>query len=530
MDIDGFKGVSTRTGEMRDEYIAAMDALGGDIEGRRAVQDYIEHSSAIYHGQVVAMAFVPQFFDQTTLCLFGTIVRTVNDIVDKIIARYREDPSYRALFHFPAELEHLTLLPTGYACNIPVGRYDIFLDEETLDFTFCELNTDGTSAMNEELEMTRALTHSDSFEIMRAAHRLEAQDLYEGWIDEFLRIYDSYARKVEHPFIVISDFEASGTPHEFNEFARRFRLRGYDADVCYVEHLVWHEAACGQDGSVDAPAGLYTDDGRRIDAVYRRAVTAEVIDAVRAGRAGARRAGCADFPPTLRMPASDPETLDALSDEQLAKFPPDVHSEERLTGVFALIKAVEEQAICLEGGFITNIPHCKQVFQVMHRPETCAFLSDEENAFVKAHIPQTNYLTASEVDIEAIKSDPARWIIKPSDRSSSLGVYAGRDCATAEEWTQLVDVHTDDDYVVQTYCDQYAAPNTRPWPIEPMEDWNLLTGLFSYGERLGGIYMRAGRTGLIVGYAGGVTVGSFLTDCDLSEVPDQRIVLRDLDS
>lgn len=518
-----------KTGEMRDEFIATMKLLGGDVEGRKAVDDYIEHSTAVYHGQVVAMAFVPQFLDQATLCRFSAIVATVNGILDKMIEAYRQDPSYRALFHFPPELEHLTLLPTGYPCDIPVGRYDVFYDEDTADFTFCELNTDGTSAMNEELEMTRALTLSESFEVMRTVHKLQAQDLYEGWIDEFLRIYESSEQRVNDPFVAIVDFEASATPHEIREFARRFRARGVRADVCYMEHLVWHEALVDESGLPVAP-GLYTDDGRRIDAVYRRAVTAEVIDAIRAGRAGARRSNADTCPSTLRMPESDPALLDALDGKLLETFGPAVHSEEHLTGVFALVKAVEESSICMEGGFITNIPHCKQVFQVMHAPETRSILSEEENAFIDAHIPVTNYLTASQVDLDAIKAAPMRWIIKPSDRSSSLGVFAGRDCADDAEWAKLVDAHTDDDYVVQTYCEQYAAPNTHPWPLEPLSSWNLLTGLFSYGEKLGGVYMRAGQRGIIVGYAGGVTVGTFLADCNLAEIPDQRIVLRDLDS
>ena len=40
-----------------------------------------------------------------------------------------------------------------YDCNIPIARIDIFYDEETGGFKFCEFNTDGTSAMNEDREL-----------------------------------------------------------------------------------------------------------------------------------------------------------------------------------------------------------------------------------------------------------------------------------------------------------------------------------------------------------------------------------------
>jgi hypothetical protein len=521
MDTADYRGKHIKTSELRDEFIAIMSILEGDDEGRHAAQEYLEHSTAIYHGQVIGMAFVPQFFDQVALAYFNDIIRVTNGILDKVIAAYRRDASYRALFHFSPELEYLALLPTGYSCNIPIGRYDIFLDEDTLDFMFCELNTDGTSAMNEELEMTRALSLSESFEVMQATHSLAAQDLYEGWVDEFLRIYDTYERAVATPHLAIVDFEASGTPDEFAEFARRFCAHGVETLVCPMEHLVWHAETS------EAPAGLYSDEGWRIDAVYRRAVTAEVIDAIQAGRAAARQAGRADFDSTLRLPPTAATVLETVSDETRARFPLSIHDEEGLTGVFALVKAAEEQAICLVGSFITNIPHCKQVFQVLHDPATKLLLDADENEFVAAHVPVTRYLTASEIDLEAVKANRADWIIKPSDRSSSWGVYAGRDQSDAE-WALLVDEHTDDDYVVQNYCRQYAAPNLRPWPPEDLSRWNLLTGLFSYGEHFGGVYMRAGKNGLIVGYAGGVTVGSFFADCDISALPDHRIVLRDL--
>ncbi len=526
--ITDYRETHGHTRELRDEFITAMNLLGGDADGREAVWNYIRNSTAIYHGQVIGMAFVPQFFDQVTLCYFNDIVQTINRIMDTVIFAYRNDPAYRALFHFPPELEYLTLLETGYSCNIPIGRYDIFLDEDTLDFMFCELNTDGTSAMNEELEMTRALTLSESFELMRTTHRLEAQDLYEGWVEELLRIYETYDRRVENPHLAIIDFEESGTPDEFNQFVQRFRTRGIEARVCPMEHLVWHENVGADDNSVQ-DTGLYTDDGWRIDIIYRRAVTAEILDALRAGRAAARHITPDIQVATLHTPATDPQQLDAVTDELCKKFPLTSHNEERLTGVFAFIKAAEERAACLIGNFITNIPHCKQVFQVLHAPETKTLLTVEENDFIAAHIPLTCYLTADEIDLDMVKAERMSWIIKPSDRSSSWGVFAGRD-HTDEEWVRLVDLHTDDDYVVQNYCPQYAAPNTRPWPLEPMTEWNLLTGLFSYGERFGGVYMRAGQNGLIVGYAGGVTVGSFFADCNLAAIPDHRIAIRDLDS
>ena len=44
----------------------------------------------------------------------------------------------------------MTLVPTGYAQLIPLARVDVFFDEETGDYQFCELNTDGSAGMRME--------------------------------------------------------------------------------------------------------------------------------------------------------------------------------------------------------------------------------------------------------------------------------------------------------------------------------------------------------------------------------------------
>ncbi len=466
-----------RMRDLEDEYQSIVEELGGDEEGRRAADDYMQTSTAIYKGEVIRIGFIPKLIDKATMRHIERIQQTTYRILGKVIARYMDDPAYRELFGFSETLDRLVRMPTGYDCDIPIGRFDIFLNERTGDFKFCEFNTDGSSAMNEDRESANALARSGAFAQMASRHELLAQELFDGWVDAFIDIYSGYDLKVDDPLMAIVDFEHSAGPQEFAEFQRRFEAAGMRCTIAWMHDLEYREAGSGPEGKA-APAGLYTHDGRRIDVVYRRAVTAEVMDALE-GRTG----------------------------------------EAETVGARAMVTAFERREVCLIGAFRTQIAHCKQVFRVLRHPLTLEMLDEEEVLFVNRHIPLTAFLVPEEVDIDHIMADKDSWIIKPSDRYGSDGVYAGRDHDPAR-WEELVRGCIGTDHIAQRYCEQYPTPNCMPNPPEePLEDWNNLIGYYNYAGRLGGLFNRAGRAGIIVGYAGGITVPTFLVDFDPEESP-----------
>lgn len=485
---------------LQAEYIEGFRALDGDLDGRESAQRFMDGSTAIYHGEVVNFGFIPKLYDESALRLFRDIAETTHRILTKIIDRYLHDEQYRKLFGFPSELERLICLPTGYDCQLPIARVDIFLDEDTLDFQFCEFNADGSSAMNEDREIVNALGRTETYRLMAQHHSICPQELFEGWVDEFLAIYATYVNRVDDPTIAIIDYTGSATSNEFEVFRQRFEKRGLHCLIGDIRELSFHDGA------------LYNTEGpggRKIDAIYRRAVTAEIMDDLQ---------GRMDSGPSA--------------------------------GVRALVEAVSNQAVCMIGGFRTQIAHSKQIFKVLHEKQTAAFLTPEEQQFIRKHIPYTVYLTNDEIDIEMVVANKDRWIIKPTDRYGSAGVFAGCD-HTQSEWTNLVHAHVDKDYIVQTYCRQFATPNTRPFPYDArgkalcttraqaeadptfdprrLEDWNILTGLYLYGGKFSGTFIRAGQAGIIVGFAGGITLGSLIVDCDADTLCDLSVHTRDIE-
>ncbi|MCL2756500.1 MAG: hypothetical protein FWD43_00250 [Coriobacteriia bacterium] len=498
----------------RKLYQSIFESLDGDVSGRLASQSYLDSSTAVYHGEVITMGFIPQIYSTQELCYFKRITDTTYGILEAITERFCVDAEYRKLFRFSPLLEYLILLPTGYECTIPIARIDIFCDLESGDFKFCEFNTDGSSAMNEDREICNALALSNTFQTASEALRsteglnLYPQELFDPWVEEFGRIYEDFARKTPcapkptDPVIAIVDYMDKTTIHELREFRERFVRQGYRCLICDMSSLSYHdEVLYGVD--VD-PTHPYHQTPLRIDTIYRRAVTSDIMEDLVA--------------PGTR----DTVTPGFLVDVKHAK------------GAIALIAAARDRSVCLIGGFKTQVAHSKTSFRMLHHPMTLAFLTDEQRSFIKDHVPFTTDLIPEAVEACGAADNKDAFIIKPVDGYGTKGVYAGQN-HSATQWQQLLVDSSAKGYVLQEYCHQYTAPNTRPVPFDAhgnplfstLEDaarltdessfepkalipYNVLTGLFAYGGRFTGVYMRAGTDALIVGFRGGVALGAFI--------------------
>ena len=166
---------------IRKEYQTIIEA---NLEENRAAawktREYLLHSSVAYHGRCVRTLQIPKVFTPAALEDFRQIVRITYGIFQKVIREYLDNPAYRQLFPFSRELEELILVPSLYDSLLPIARFDIFYNEETGDFKFCEINTDGTSAMNEDYVLNRALDLNPAHQSMKRQHAFGTFELYDS--------------------------------------------------------------------------------------------------------------------------------------------------------------------------------------------------------------------------------------------------------------------------------------------------------------------------------------------------------------
>ena len=484
-------------------YQKKFKELKGDVPGRFVAQNYLDNSTALYHGEVIGLSFLPKAFDAAGMAELARIVDTTYTILEKVTRRYIADPALRRLFGFSGLLEELIGLDCGYSCCIPIMRIDIFLDDQSGAFQFCEINTDGTSAMNEDREGTNALLASQLGQAAAAELGLHTQELFDPWVEGFLADYAEYAGQrgaPAQPLIAIVDYLGSASMPEFEVFRQRFEARGLTCLICDVDGLSYADGRLtGQDVNPQHP--LY-GQRRAIDAVYRRAVTGDLLrDLEGSGGTGIGGNGAGSGN----------------------------SAGGQKTGAWALVQAARDQAACLIGGFRTQVVHSKQAFCAMHKPEFAAagILNAAEMDFVMAHMPYTTELTNDPGLMAELTSNKDVWIAKPTDSYGAEGVFAGRDLSDTE-WQERLQNCLAEPYVVQHFAQLYTMQNCLLTPRlangkpafsdvrkalnDPgfahlgLEPFNTLLGLFCYNGRFAGAYMRASQKSLIAGRVGGIIV------------------------
>ena len=420
------------------EYLDCItDNFSIQKKSARDVVEYLEQSTAKYHNRTVRTLYCPKLFTNDEIEFFERLISQLYGIFDKVIKEYEQNADYRKLFNFPPEIEQLILRERTYSTNIPIARIDVFYNEKNNDFTFCEFNTDGSSAMNEDRELNIAINKTIAFQEFSKTHNVKSFELFDSWIDELLTIYSEC--NDNKPNIVITDFMENSTENEFKIFADRMKNRGLNAEICDIRNLKYFNGKC------------LTESGMCVDLIYRRAVTSDII-----------------------------KHFDEVTD---------------------FINAVRDNAVCLVGDFRTQIVHNKALYRILFLDETKRILSDSENNFIRRHIPFTVSLTGEFLQTNPdVFENKNEWIIKPEDSYGSYGVHAGVECESENEWHEHLKNCADKGYILQAFCNPYQLKNIRFNDSSDNPEWvdvSNLTGIFVYNGKVKGLYSRVSLSEII---------------------------------
>lgn len=282
----------------------------------------MKQSNAKYKGKTVNFLYQPMFFDQEDVQNFQNICKRMMGIIQKCVEEYLQNPAFRKHFGFSNQMEELILIDPGYSCAAPIARLDIFYDG---DYSFCELNGDGTSAMNEANTLERIFLESDIIRELQKTYRIYNFELFHSWLEALLQIYQEFGG-TRKPNIAIVDFSGLGTSEEFKTFQTVFEKDGYTTVICDPREMKYKNGR------------LYFGK-LPIDLVYRRAVNQEM--------------------------------------------------EKRLHEVGDFIQAYKDKAVCVVGPFRSQIMHNKTFFSILSDENKTGFLNSEERQFITKHIPQT---------------------------------------------------------------------------------------------------------------------------------------------
>ena len=395
---------------------------------------YMRQSTVKFLRGHIRFNAIPKVFDKVAYNHIKESMSVLYSILDKVISQYLIDPKFRELFEFSKELEQLILLDSGYGCQLPLARFDLFLNERSLDFKFCELNADGASAMNEDRELNNAWMDSSIFKNCFDGDKVTRFELFDSWVISLDNLYCEYLiskklQRPQKPVLAIVDFLEIGTKSEFEVFRQAFEKFGFDAIIVDIRKLKF-------DGK-----RLVDEQGKVIDVIYRRAVTSECM--------------------------------------------------QKLDEIEQFVKGVKSGAVCLVGHFRTQVIHDKNLFRILRLPYTKSLLSDVQNKFVDEHVPFTTRLNKGEFDYDEVIANKDKWLIKPADRYGSQGVATGGDYSR-DEFKKIVDSHIDSDYVLQEYCTPFKTTNVYydDSGVCHIGEYNNMTGVFYYAGKFAGLYAR----------------------------------------
>lgn len=423
--------------QLNQDYLKQASADSVRLEQEfNAITEYMKASTAIHHGEYVRTCYQPKLFTEEVFSRFAEDIRILYGILGKVMHTYYKDPAYRALFGFDPLTEELILRANPDVSLLPMARIDFFYNEQTGAYKYCEFNTDGTSAMNEDRELNLAQQLSTVYRELCATHTTRTCELFHSWVQTLCAVYRRARHTNQVPYVAIVDFMDCGSVNEFEVFRNVFEEDGVPAEVCDLRNLRYDREN----------KTLYGPGGHKIDAIYRRAVTSDIL--------------------------------------------------ERYDSCGALLEAVREDAVLLVGDFHTQLVHNKTIFRILHEPYTQKLLTPQEQAFVQAHVPLTKTFAAE--DIPQVLAHKDDWILKPLDSYASRGVHAGVE-STQEAWEQIVRSTPLQGYLLQEFYRPYVTENYGiglDGAFGKNRYYNL-TGVYVYDGVAQGIYSRVSLSPII---------------------------------
>ena len=427
------------------------------LEDLAVIEETLKSSGLKAGGRLIEGIYPPKFYTEPAMEVFEELGTMAARIAVKTMTLYKKDEKFRRLFGFDRETEALIMIDSGLEGHLPILRADFFFDETTEQYRFCEFNTDGSSGMIENRELDRAFRRTHLAEAFGQYGRLESFDMFEPLTEAYTALYRQSPCAVEKPCFAIVDYlEKASSLDEFEVYRQSFEKRGIRAVIADIRTLRF-------DGE-----HLTTEDGQVIHAVYRRAVTSDIL--------------------------------------------------ERRKEAEALLEAYRCHKVVLLGGFDTQIIHDKVFMMALQDDYALSLFTEEEQTFIRDHFPLTipfNGENENRLDLIRNRRD---YVLKPRSAYGSKGVIIGRDIPMLT-WVETMCTLDRPDYLIQSYIEPWRSRHiSDEMPVTVVKGvktpqlkryYNML-GVYVIDGRPSGLYTRVSEHRVIATSRGGHTAASYV--------------------
>ena len=279
-----------------------------------------------------------------------------------------------------------------------------------------------------------------------AFYKLKRFDLPETILNTLITVYKEYGGK-NKPSIAIIDYTERGTNDEFLYLKDFFISRGYQTEICDLRRLELKKD------------GLWCGSFK-MDMIYRRAVTDDILE------------------------------------------------YEKESQVF--IDACRRGAVCVVGPLRSHIVHSKLIFPFLTSALAGKYFTEEENEFIRNHVPWTKRLLDVEHLIPEFIENKNEYFLKPHNSYATDGVICGADLSQ-EDWThsieQIMNMKSNP-YLVQKKIDipkyKFAVDEKGS-----LKEFNVKLDPYVFGNMLCGFYARISNKNIIALNHKGMLISCF---------------------
>lgn len=409
--------------------------------------DFRKNSKVSYMDKISTTGYFSKVFDLYNKIQFEMIVNKTSTIVEKVCHEYFTNPQFRKLFKWNSFEERLINFLPKYSTYAPIARFDIFFDDATGQFEFCEFNTGGSAAMSKATYASEEIQNTMPYKLLKQKLNsknkdLKMLDVYTPWVKQFKFIYKEWCENTNTKFeenfkVAICDFLDDCQLPDFGPFKKCFEKNDMNCIICDIRDLKF-------DGN-----NLLSKDNKVIDAIYKRV------------------------------------TLD------------DLIKQKENNGVNAMIDSVLKEKVCPIDWFSSQIVHDKQLFPILHMPQTLKLMTESEKSFIKLHIPESYILDKNKFNDQKFIDNKDSYLIKPISSRDSKNVYIGKEISS-EEWKKaLSDCSKNGNFIIQKFCKMRLSDNVCIDPNdigktlkESVKQCCNMEGLYCYNSVFGGMYLR----------------------------------------
>jgi uncharacterized circularly permuted ATP-grasp superfamily protein len=355
----------------------------------------------VFGDRPLCIALRPNLISRWQYDAIATASETLYAALGKLErALLRDDDLRRELDLEPREAE-LALADPGFRASSPSARLDGFVGTDGV-IRYVEYNAESPAGMAYNDELLEVFGSLPVMRAFRKRHRLVA---FRARGKQLAILRRARRPRGDLRTVAIVDWRGLPTLTEFEMFARYFAEQGLEAIICAPEDLTYARR-------------VLRAGGRRIDVVYRRVLTSELL---------AR--------PEVARP---------------------------------LVQAYLDGTVTVVNSFRAKLLHKKMSLALLSDERYAALYSPAERQAIAMHVPWTRKMreghttyrgrTVDLVDLVMRRRD--RFVLKPNDEYGGKGVVLGW-TVDQHEWEQTVLAGLTASYVVQ---EQVPVPRF-PFPV-----------------------------------------------------------------